>query len=73
MYKLPIFVIQLIQNYGEMKDQLRFQSVSKKLKLLHITILSGYKINDIIVLKYASHLHTLYADDNSKITIKLKN
>src|SRR6185312_8751787 len=68
MQKLPIFVIQLIQNYGSMKDQFRFQSTSKKLKTLYITTLSGSKLNDIIILKHTSYLHTIYASGNPNIT-----
>ncbi|MDE2589314.1 MAG: hypothetical protein KGL95_06575, partial [Patescibacteria group bacterium] len=77
MNKLPIFVIQLIQDFNDTLDQISFQRTNRILSKLKITILTiSHKLNDDIVLKYVKQLHTLNAYNNSNITdksiIKLK-
>src|SRR5271165_963052 len=70
MNKLPIFVLQLIQNYGNTRDQISLQSIKKGTKKLGITIIHGYypTLNDSILLKYAGSLKYLSVGDNSNIT-----
>src|SRR5271165_1931116 len=70
MDKLPIFVLQLVQNYGNTQDQLSLQSINKKARNLGITIIDRYNenLNDNIILKYASTLRYLEASWNPRIT-----
>src|SRR5271165_1019648 len=70
MNKLPIPVLQLIQNYGYTYEQISLQLTNKKLKNLKITIISRcyHRLNDSILLKYKDSLQYLYIGDNRRIT-----
>src|SRR5271165_5040248 len=70
MNKLPIFVLQLVQNYGNTRNQIALQSTNKRARKLGITIINMYVwgLSDKIILKYASTLQYLEASWNPDIT-----
>src|SRR6185503_19576189 len=69
--RLPVPLLQVIQNFANTEDQLNTLLISKKHSQLKITTLDGtQKINDRTVLKYAATLRILSARANLNITDK---
>src|SRR5271165_203784 len=68
MNTVPVFVLQLVQNYGNTNDQLSLQMSSKKCRGLNITTLNHVFVTDDIVLKYANTLRILNVNYNQHVT-----